>query len=126
MQSIQDAKISDFANFERKEILQRSQIFYLLRVVGFLITVVGSLIVLFWLIQTKQGVSGLIPFLGTIFIGFGMFAISNRVNSSCKLCLKELEEFNCAEVRSNGRYSGSIFVCKHCCAYEVRLNIEFD
>jgi hypothetical protein len=126
MQNMQEVKISDFANFERKEILKRTRIFYLFRVIGFLVTVIGSLAALFWNIQTKQGINGLIPLLGVIFIGFGMFAISNRTNSFCKLCQKELEEFYCVEVQSNGRYSGSIFVCKHCCACDVRLNIEFD
>ncbi len=126
MQNMQDVKISDFANFEKKDILKRTRIFYLLRFIGCLVTVIGSLTVVFWNIQTKQGVSGLIPLLSVIFIGFGMFAISNRINSFCKLCQKELEEFYCTEMQSCLRYSGSIFVCNHCCACEVRMNIESD
>lgn len=119
-----EAKVTDFKGMQEASILKRSRLFYVFRIGGFLITVVGSSIIILWGFATEN-ISFAFPiaFL-LVLVGLAMFIASWNATNYCRQCQNKVETFYCTENRPNGRYSGQIFVCNHCNSYEVRLNYE--
>jgi hypothetical protein len=121
-----EAKIEEFSDLKQLMIVKRSRAFYVARIGGFVTTVFGGFGFWVWGIATGQIKNSVIAMFVLALIGLSMFIISCRVPSTCIFCRTRLDTFPCIEQRANGRYSGDIFVCRQCNAYEVRLNIDFD
>lgn len=123
---MQEAHVADFIDMKQRAILQRSRAFHALLVGGFVTTVGGGLAFGVWGVATGQINTAVTAcFIVTIF-GFLAYALANRSPATCALCKEELEVYFCAEDRPQGRYSGNIFVCRRCNAYDVYLTAEFD
>ncbi|OGB22403.1 MAG: hypothetical protein A3I66_14380 [Burkholderiales bacterium RIFCSPLOWO2_02_FULL_57_36] len=119
-----EAKITDFPECRESTVLKRSPAFYFFRVGGFVIAVFGSSLAGVYGIATSNVQMSFAVAFGLVLIGFGMFIASWRASNFCRICGGKIETFFSAEERADGRYSGNIFVCRHCNAYEARLNYE--
>ncbi len=123
---MKDTRIADFVGYNESPIVRRSGLFYFSRLFGFCIGVVVPAGILLWAVasnQIKYGVISMFVFAPAGFLGF---LLSYHAASYCKLCGLRLEKFWNAEQRGNTRYSGHIFVCQNCRAFESRLDAEFE
>jgi hypothetical protein len=123
---MREAKETDFPGYQKFPILKRSIFFYLFRIGGFLVTVLGSSAILIWGVLTNNIQTAVPTSFALVLIGLALFIVSWNASNFCQKCQHKVETFYCVESRPNGRYSGNIFVCSHCKAYETRLNLEFD
>ena len=90
---------------------------------------IGVIIPLFWLISamfTGDIKHAAILMIVLIPFGFSGFIRSFKAPSFCKRCGGRLDTFWSNEVRANGRYSGTISVCKQCRKYEARITYDFE
>ncbi|MEJ6004921.1 hypothetical protein WG899_05140 [Paucibacter sp. AS339] len=123
---MQEAHVADFINLKQQAILQRSRAFYALLVGGFFTTVGGGLAFWVWGVATGQIKTAVIAFFILTILGFLAYVLAHRSRATCALCKGDLEVYVCAEDSPQGRYSGNIFVCRRCNAYDVYLTAEFD
>jgi hypothetical protein len=123
---MQEAHVADFSNLELRALLQHSKTFYALRIGGFIVTTCGGLSCMIWGISTGRYTAGFVAMGLCVLVGLAMFISSIHTRSDCASCRRKLNVYYCSEERENGRHSGYIYVCRHCHAYEVRLNLVFD
>lgn len=123
---MKNASVADFAGFQEKKLLKRTPLFFVARIGGFLVTTVGSLGFGIWAVVTNHDKLGAIVVCGLVLFGFAGFVVSNHVASYCSQCGNRLEQFWSAETRGRSRYTGPIFVCNSCKAFEARISQEFD
>lgn len=123
---MKEAIVSDFNGYASDEIIIHSKWFYIFRIGGFFIAVVIPLFVLIWGITTGNIKHAVIFGFCMLPIGFIGFVLSFKASSSCKFCGSPLDVYWSNEVRANGRYSGTISVCKSCKKYEARISYDSD
>ena len=121
---MQEASVSDFINFKNQPILQRSRLFYVCRIGGFLLSTVGGLGFMSWGMATGRMENAFVGMLLMVLASLPMFILSYRASAFCKECRVQLETFYCVEQQKDGQHSGNIFVCRKCNAYDVRLNLD--
>lgn|SRR6476659_9372226 len=123
---MQEAHISDFSSLNSRAILRRSNAFYALRVGGFIVTTGGGTGCIVWGIAGGRMSVAFAAMCLFVFAGLVMFVLSIHARSDCASCGSRLDVYFCSEERTSGRYSGHIYVCRQCNAYEGRLNLESD
>ena len=120
------ASISDFSEYIEDKIIIHSKWFYIFRLGGFFIGVILPIFALIFGVATGSIKHAVIFMFCMMPIGFMGFVLSFKAPSFCKSCGSLLDQYWSNEVRVDGRYSGTISVCKSCKKYEARISYDFE
>lgn len=120
------ATVEQFAHLEQKKILRFSRSFLVLRVGGFIITVIGGFGAMAWMLYSKQPLPGGYVLIASAVLGLIGFVGSWYTQWHCAICGGNLNQYWCTEERGGDTYSGPIVTCNRCSACEIRLSREHD
>jgi len=109
-----------------ERIVRYSKRFYLLRVGALFISVLVPTAALAWGVASGHMRQSILTMLCLVPLGFALFALSTRAPVYCRRCSRALAQHWSEEKRSDGRYSGPVFVCGSCRVYEARISYDFE